>query len=148
MCTLMRLFQTVINILDRNSVRVLLDALTNDYQLKSNPILQVCKLMLVNMLALTCVWSMQFYQSFIVSSLFVSFVPIACLVLQGLTNTSHSASVPSEAAGRASDNAASVDGGGVRSRRAVNKLIQSFAILIATVLATLFFNQALKVSHI
>ena len=109
--------------------------------------------MLVNMLALTCVWSMQFYQSFIVSSLFVSFVPIACLVLQGLTNTSQSASVPSEAAekasDKASDKAAAVDGGGgVRSRRAFNKLIQSFAILIATVLATLFFNQALKVSHI
>ena len=106
--------------------------------------------MLVNMLALTCVWSMQFYQSFIVSSLFVSFVPIACLVLQGLTNTSQSASVQSEAAAKASDKAAAaVDGGGgVRSRRAVNKLIQSFAILIATVLATLFFNQALKVSHI
>ena len=101
----------------------------------------VCKILVTNLLSALGVWCLQYYQSIIPSSLFVSFVPIACIILQGLGGKDSTCQQqPSD------DEKPPTDAGGGGSGRAVKKLGQSFVILGTAILGTLFFNQAIKVA--
>jgi len=101
----------------------------------------VCKILVTNLLSALGVWCLQYYQSIIPSSLFVSFVPIACIILQGLGGKDSTCQQqPSD------DEKPPTDAGGAGSGRAVKKLGQSFVILGAAILGTLVFNQAIKVA--
>ena len=81
----------------------------------------------------------EYYQSIIPSSLFVSFVPIACIILQGLGGKDSTCQQQ-----HPDDEKPPTDAGGGGSGRAVKKLGQSFVILGTAILGTLVFNQAIK----
>ena len=80
----------------------------------------------MNLSSILVVWNLMYFQPMIISSLFVSFVPIAVIILQCHEDLCHHKD-------------------GATVSQVIKRLCQSFLVLITAVLATVLLNQVFKV---